>query len=516
MKRRTFVFGGALALTLPRMGRSTTSRLGWSGTSVPATIHTFDYDNVLGTSLQVRVAAESADQARAASNAVLSEISRQAKILSTWDPQSEVSRWQRTNGQAVRVSPDLFRVLALYDQWRVRTRGAVNPAAQSVIEVWQAAARESRLPSREELSTAVATAREPQWDLNRLTRTATRTGDTPLVFAAMAKSYIIDRAADAAMRTGVSGAVVNIGGDIAVRGEHAEPVDIADPHSPQDNADPIARVVLRDRAIATSGDYRRGVTIDGRHYSHIVDPRTGAPAQDVVSSTVIASNPADAGALATAFSILNPSESARLAASMPGVAYLLVKKNGERVTNDEWRSYEVAAVTKPVVSRAAFATGAASGLWDPSMELTIDFEIAQPRGFAKRPFIAAWVEDADHFQVKTIALWYHEDRYLTEMKSWYRSDRMRAMAEGKEIVRSVSSATRGPGKYSLKWDGKDNAGKTVKDGKYTVFLEVAREHGTHQLFKKEFDFNGTPAKETFPGNIEIASATFDYHKSGGK
>ena len=508
MKRRTIIFGGALALTLPRRGRS--------AITAPNTIHTFNYDCVLGTSLQVRVAAQSADQARAASNAVLAEVSRQAKILSTWDPRSEVSRWQRTNEQAVPVSPDLFRVLALYDDWRARTNGAVNPAAQSVLQVWQAAARENRMPSREELSSAVADASAPQWTLNRVTRTATRTGDAPLVFASMAKSYIIDRAADAAMRTGVFGAVVNIGGDIAVRGEHAEPVDIADPHSPEENADPIARVLIRNRAIATSGDYRRGVTIDGRHYSHIVDPRTGAPAQDVVSSSVIASNPADAGALATAFSVLKPSESAKLAASMPGVAYLLVKKNGERVTNGEWRSYEVAAVTRPAVSRAAFAAAAPGGQWDPSMELTIDFEIAQPRGFAKRPFVAAWVEDADRFQVKTIALWYHEDRYLTEMKSWYRSDRMRAMAEGKDIVRSVSSATRGPGKYSLKWDGKDNAGKIVKAGKYTVYLEVAREHGTHQLMKKEFDFNGTPDKETFPANIEVASTTFDYHKLGGK
>jgi hypothetical protein len=332
----------------------------------------------------------------------------------------------------------------------------------------------------------------------------------------MAKSYIIDRAAGAAMRTGVSGAVVNIGGDIAVRGGHAEPVDIADPRSPEENAEPIARVLLRNRAIATSGDYRRGVTIDGRHYSHIVDPRTGTPAQDVVSSTVIASNPADAGALATAFSVLKPAESAKLAASMPGVAYLLVKKNGERVANNEWRSYEIAAVTKPAASRAAFAAAAPGGLWDPSMELAIDFEIAQPRGFAKRPFIAVWVEDAHRFQVKTIALWYRKDRYLTEMKSWYRSDSMRAMAEGGDIAHSVSSATRGAGKYSLKWDGRDNAGKIVKAGVYAVYLEVAREHGTHQLMKKEFNFNGTPDKQTFPENIELTGATFDYRKLAGK
>jgi thiamine biosynthesis lipoprotein len=508
VKRRTIVFGGALALTLPRPGRS--------AIATPDTLHTFHYENVLGTSLELRVAAPSSEQARAASDAALAEIGRQAKILSTWDPRSEVNWWQGTSGQAVRVSPDLFRVLALYDHWQARTGGAINPSAQAIIEVWQRAARENRLPSDEELAAAVARVRESQWELNRSTRTATRTSNAPLVFAAMAKSYIIGRAADAAMRTGVSAAVVNVGGDIVVRGNHAEAIDIADPHSPAENADPIARVMVREGAIATSGDYRRGVTIGGNHYSHIVDSRTGAPAQDVVSSTVIASNPADAGALATAFSVLKPAESARLAASMPGVAYLLVKKDREQVKNDRWRSFEMAAVTKPLVSRAAFAAGATSGMWDPAMELTINFEIAHLSGMVRRPFIAAWIEDTDRFQVKTIALWYHEDRFLTEMKSWYRSDRMRAMAEGKEIFRSIGAATRAPGKYSLQWDGKDNTGSTVKAGKYTVYLEACREHGTHQIVKKEFEFNGKPDKVSFPGNIELTSASFDYHKLGGK
>jgi thiamine biosynthesis lipoprotein len=78
----------------------------------------------------------------------------------------------------------------------------------------------------------------------------------------------------------------------------------------------------------------------------------------------------------------------------------------------------------------------------------------------------------------------------------------------------VSGATRGPGKYSLKWDGKDNDGKPVKAGKYTVYLEVAREHGTHQLMKQEMDFTGTPKQVQFPANTEVAASSFDYHKLG--
>ena len=58
--------------------------------------------------------------------------------------------------------------------------------------------------------------------------------------------------------------------------------------------------------------------------------------------------------------------------------------------------------------------------------------------------------------------------------------------------------------------------RLIVEKKYVEALEVAREHGTHQLMKKEFDFNGTPDKETFPANIEVASTTFDYHKLGGR
>ncbi len=499
----------AVALALATAGSSAV-------TGAHDRIFYFSYDNVLGTSLDLKVVAPSIAQAHKAETAVLNEIGRESKILSSWDPDSEFSRWARTQDQAVPVSRDLFEVLGMYDQWRTRTNGALNPSAESVIKVWQAAARANRLPSDSDLSAAVATTRETQWTLNPSTQTATHTGNAALVLASFTKSYIIDHAADAAIRTGVPSVVVNIGGDLAVRGSLAEPVDIADPRASQENADPISRIVVHDMAVATSGDYRRGVEIAGRHYSHIVDPRTGMPAENIISSTVVAPNPADAGALATAFSILAPEESAKLAASMPGVRYLLVRKNGQQVKSDNWGALEapvqMAAVTKPATARLGLAAATGGPVWDPSMELTIDFEIAQPRGMAKRPFVAAWVEDADRFQVKTIALWYHEDRYLTEMKAWYRSDRVRAMAEGREIVRSVSSATRGPGKYSLKWDGKDNDGKPVKAGKYTVYLEVAREHGTHQLVKQEMDFTGTPKQFQFPANTEVAASSFDYHK----
>ena len=145
------------------------------------------------------------------------------------------------------------------------------------------------------------------------------------------------------------------------------------------------------------------------------------------------------------------------------------------------------------------------------MEMDVALQVAQTGG--KRPYVAVWIEDKDKFPVRTLALWYQKPRWLPDLRSWYRDDRMRAMAEGRDITASVASATRPAGKYTLKWDGKDNAGKPVKPGKYTVNIEAAREHGTYQIMRQEIELDGKPQQFQLPGNQEISSATIDYHKA---
>lgn len=494
------VSGAALALCLA------------ATSSVALREHTyrFNYENVLGTSLELKVTAASSLDAGAAEKAALAEIDREAKILSSWDPDSEFSRWVRTQGQAVAVSPELFEVMSLFEQWRERTGGALDVSAEAVTRVWKQAEARHALPSRPELDAAVAAVHQQHWQLDGVNHTATHSSTTPLALNSFAKSYIAGRAAGAALaQPAVDQVVVNIGGDLVVRGAGSELVDVADPKSDAENAAPLVEVRIRDRAIATSGNYRRGEDIAGRHYSHIVDPRTGMPCEEILSSTVIAANPADAGAMATAFSVLTPDESQRVAASIPGTDYLLVTRTGRRIMSPGWTALVAAAGPAPHPAPAP-----AAAVWDSSMELTISVDLARLDFRARRPYFVAWVEDSDKFPVRTIALWFNKDRYLPELRAWYRSDRLRSMAEGTDLAHSVSSATRASGHYTLQWDGKDNQGKLVKPGKYTVYIECAREHGGYDLFHREIDFNGTPTKTQLPGGSEIASASLDYHKAG--
>ncbi len=474
--------------------------------------HTSHYENVLGTSLELRIGASSPRAAQRAEKAVLEEIERQARILSAYDPRSEFSRWSKTTGRPVRVSPELFEVLGQFDRWRQESGGAFSAAAETIGQVWKRAAAEQRLPSPEELSSAVALAGKAHWKLDAAARTAERLSDAPLALNSFAKSYIASHASEAALKSGgVSQVTVNLGGDLVVRGG-TQDVAIADPLSDAENSAPIARLRVTDAAVATSGNYRRGVSIGGQWYSHIVDPRTGLPAGHVLSATVVAKDASDAGALATALSVVPLEEAPKLAAAAKGAEYMLIASNGMKVTSPGWNAYAEAAASPASAKAAVPAEGA--GLWPPGYELLISLELSRIENQAyRRPFVAVWIEDGERMPVKTLALWYDKPRWLPDLKQWYRGERLRSLAEGNDLTATISSATRPPGKYTLKWDGNDQSGKPVKAGRYTICIEAAREHGTYQVMRQEVEFNGKPRQFQLPGNTEVAAAALDYRKA---
>jgi hypothetical protein len=319
----------------------------------------------------------------------------------------------------------------------------------------------------------------------------------------------MDKAVNTALSVqGVKAVVLNIGGDIIVRGRHFEQVQISDPKADAENDPPIARVLLDNKTIATSGNYRRGVMINGKWYSHIVNPRTGLPANEVISATVVANNATDAGALATALNVLTPKDGKKLVASVPGAEYLLVTAGGERIQSEGWVKIAMREEKQDVQN---VVTTNKDKTWDPNYELAINLELATIEGMrVRRPFVAVWVVDEKKNPLRQIALWYNKPRWLNEMRYWY-STYYDKFSAGAGNISSTTSATRSPGKYTLKWDGKDDNGNYVKQGKYTMYIEVAREHGTHQLITQEIDVK----KQThfdLAGNTEVASASLDYRK----
>jgi hypothetical protein len=247
-------------------------------------------------------------------------------------------------------------------------------------------------------------------------------------------------------------------------------------------------------------------------FSHLIDPRTALPASHVLSSTAIAHDATTAGALATAFSILPVEESQALAASIPDAQYLLVLAGGEQVRSANWP--ESQGFRAVAYSPAQAKKAASNGLWNPAYELSVSLTLPRfDTARARRPYVAVWIEDSDHNPVRTIALWTEKPRYLPDLKEWYREDEAHRSEGGLDPATTLSTATRPPGSYTLTWDGKDNEGKPVKVGKYTVCIEAAREHGGYDIQRQELSFdNATPRQATLPAAQELGAATFDYHK----
>jgi thiamine biosynthesis lipoprotein ApbE len=440
--------------------------------------------------------------------AALAEIDRLSAILSSYDPNSEFSRWQRTHTTPVAVSKVLQEVFVLFEQWQSATGGAIDPSVGTAINLWKEAEKAQTLPSTEKLEAVRAKMDVKHWELDNSNGTITHLSNAPLVFNTFTKSYILEKVASkVAAIPGISGVSVNIGGDITVRGEMNESIRIADPALKSDNRVSTYSLKVSNKTIATSGNYKRGYSIAGQWYSHIIDARNGKPAAHVLGATVIADKGTDAGALATAFNILSPEETALLAAEKQ-VAYQLMLANGDEIHNAAW-----SALLKSDVKKLHPSTPASlkDKEWDKSYEVNINFELARFEGRFRRPFVAVWVEDSKKNTVKTLALWFNKPRWLPDLKEWYRKNNGKYSPETKDIA-TISSATRPPGSYILKWDGKDEVGKNVAADTYIIYIEAAREHGTYQLIKQEVVCKGKAQEWVLKGNEEVSAATVSYKK----
>jgi thiamine biosynthesis lipoprotein len=496
----------------------------------------FHHENVLGTSLELAIAAGTEEAARHAEARALAEIDRLSLIYSGYDQRSEFSRWQSAAlGSAIPVSRELFAVLAACDRWGERTQWAFDPRVEILTKLWSRSAEVGRLPSGAELASAIGRMRRRPWQLDPAACTAERKSDCPLSLNGIAKGHIVERASQAALdpARGVRGVMLNLGGDLCTTGEIAPTIGIADPSADSESSEALAYLSVANRSLATSGRSQRGFQIQGRWYSHIFDPRTGLPVEEVSSATVIAKNGIDADVLAKVFNVFSPQESIRLADSLDAVACLIVNRRGELFKSQRWHDYErgrpaiAAQPATPIQDAPATKEGEKArgseeiaGEWPPDFELVVNYEINRPNdagGRYRRPYVAVWVENKDGLQVRTLVLWVSFGgagpfQWLPDLKRWHKSDRDRKLVDKKEILFTVARPTRQPGKYKVIWDGKDNHGKQLAGGEYTICIDAAREHGTYQSIRKRVTLAEKPFTEELPGNVEIKSASIDYRR----
>ena len=113
--------------------------------------------------------------------------------------------------------------------------------------------------------------------------------------------------------------------------------------------------------------------------------------------------------------------------------------------------------------------------------------------------------------MRNLALWYNKTKWIPDLRNWYRINGETFKAD-KANYASVTGATRSPGRYSIKWDGKDEKGSFVPQGKYTILIESSKEQGTDEIIRQPLDLKKAAKKVTIAGNVEISNVTFDFRK----
>lgn len=246
----------------------------------------------MGSTFSVAAYGPDRESLAAAVEQALEEARRLDHLLSNYRPESEWSQVNRFAGQReFTVSQELFHLLAACYAYSQKSQGAFDITVGPLMKIWGFYKGSGRMPHRAEIRTALARIGYQNLLLNPTTRTV-RFAKKGMEIdpGGIGKGYAVDRMAEILRRNGVKSALINAGGSSLLAigtppGESGWEVKIRDP---RDSRKTIEDLRLKDQSMATSGSYEKFFTVRRKTYSHIMDPRTGYPAEGMFSVSVIA------------------------------------------------------------------------------------------------------------------------------------------------------------------------------------------------------------------------------------
>jgi FAD:protein FMN transferase len=267
-----------------------------------------------------------------AAREALDEADRLEAALSVFRDTSDLSRVNRTAAAGpAAVDADLFALLARCRDLHDRTQGTFDITSTPLSRCWGFLRREGRLPSPEEIAAARALVGMSGVTLDEGARTIRfRQAGVELNLGSIGKGYALDRMAGLMRARGVSHALLSAGGSSAVAVGGRGPGWTIDIRPRQVGLDRLARLHLRDGALATSGAGEQFFEVEGRRYGHVIDPRTGWPAAGVLSVSVVTAEGALSDALSTAFLVGGMDVARRYCAAHPETLALVTPDDGAR------------------------------------------------------------------------------------------------------------------------------------------------------------------------------------------
>ena len=307
----------------------------------------------MGTTLRIAVVAPSRPEGTRAIEEAFEAVRRVDDLLSTWRDDSEISRLNHAPvGRPVPLSPLLYTLLRDAARWAGLTGGAFDPAIGSLVDAWDLRGK-GRIPSNGALARARAAGGINHFVFADSARTVTRTDSASwLDTGGFGKGVALGEARRALLRRQVASGSLNFGGQILTIGRDSNGADWTIPVAhPARRAEPAAWLLLRDGSASTSSQSERFVTVGGRRFGHIVDPRAGLPVPAWGSVTVVAEDPMVADAVSTALLVLGPEVGAKWAEGRDDVGVLFLIVHDGRVVPRWNRALEPYLVLDSTISQ---------------------------------------------------------------------------------------------------------------------------------------------------------------------
>jgi thiamine biosynthesis lipoprotein len=296
---------------------------------------------------ELRLTAWTVDEpaAQAAFDEVVTEFDRLDALMSVWREKSDVLSINAAAGDhPVPVDPDVREILHIAHQVSEWTKGTFDVTFGALTDVWKFDQdQDNTVPSQEAIHARLALVDYRAIDIDDRAGTVfLKRKGMRIHLGGIGKGYAVDHAVGILRRRGLRDFMIQAGGDMYVaghRGERPWRLGIADPRGAHE---PFATVELTDSTFSTSGDYERSFMKNGRRYHHILDLRTGEPARESRSVTLVTDRAVIADALAKGVFILGPTAGMALLDHVPGVAGVMVTAKNDVLVSARLRDRFVA------------------------------------------------------------------------------------------------------------------------------------------------------------------------------
>ncbi|MEH6679252.1 MAG: FAD:protein FMN transferase [Sediminicola sp.] len=270
-------------------------------------------------------------------NSAIAEITRIERLISSWDPASQTSE---INGKAgidpVKVDRELFDLIDRALGISNLTDGAFDISYASMDPIWKFDGSMDKMPSEDIIKAAVSKVGFKNIVLDRANSTVfLKLKGMKIGFGAIGKGYAADKAKALLIEQGVEAGIINASGDMNTWGKQPNgsewKVAIT---NPLNKNKAFALLPISNSAVVTSGNYEKFVELNGKKYSHIIDPRSGYPTSGISSVTVFAPKAELADALATAVFVMGREVGLHRIDQLKGIECIIIDDKGNIFTSN--------------------------------------------------------------------------------------------------------------------------------------------------------------------------------------